>query len=99
MTIFEVVANIDELDENSVIYAERISGQFLPSSKVAVLNLNDEDFALPPKEISEKYCPGFDYFLEVDIIIETLEDLAVSEENAALNRKIERVIYYAEYDA
>jgi hypothetical protein len=99
MTIREVISKADELNEYLVIYAKRQDGKFLSSSEAVLLDLTDEEKELLTHEIANKYCPGFDYFLEVFLVKEMVEDLRASEEYKSLEKQVERIIYYAEFDA
>jgi hypothetical protein len=99
MTIHDVISNVDELSENSVIYAKKIDAQFRSDSKVALLELSDEDLELPTKEVAEKHCPGFDYFLEGFMVKEMVQDMRLQPEYKTVEQQVKRIIYYAEFDA
>ena len=99
MTPKDAISNIEDLSDEAVIYAKKIEGKFQGSSEVVLLEIPEEDFDLPTKDISEKYCPGFDYFLEISIIKEVLEDMSVLPGHKSLEQQVERVIHYAEFDA
>ena len=75
MTIRDIISNIDELSEDVVIYARKVGGRFEDSSEIVLLELPDEDLELLTKDVSEKYCPGFDYFLESFLIKEMVEEM------------------------
>lgn len=90
---------IDEIDEDAVVYAKKIEGEFKSSSEAIFLELTDEEQELLPSEIARLKCPGFDYFLEVFLIKELIEDLLHQYSEWNLNQKVDRVIYYAEFDA
>jgi hypothetical protein len=99
MTLNEVIARIDELNEDSVIYAKKQDGKFLSTSEAVVLELAEEEEDLSTNEIANKYCPGFDYFLEVFLVKDMVEELQASDEYKSLDKQVERVIHYAEFDA
>ncbi len=99
MTIREIVSNNEELNEEAVIYAKRIDGKFLSSSEAVLIELSEEDQDLSTKEIADKYCPGFDYFLEVFLVKDMVQDLNKSVGYKSLGQQIDRIIYYAEFDA
>lgn len=99
MTIQDAILNIDELTGETVIYAKKINGKFESYSEALLLEISDEDLELPTKEVSEKYCPGFDYFLEGDIVKEVLEDIQDLPEYQTTDQQVKRVIHYAENDA
>jgi hypothetical protein len=99
MTIQDVISDIDELNEDVVIYARRISGKFESTSEVVLLALSEEELEWPIKNIVEKYCPGFDYFLEGFIVKEMAQDMRTVPEYKTVDAQVKRIIYYAEFDA
>ena len=99
MTIKDVISNIKELSEEVVIYAKRIDGRFQSSSEVVLLELSEEELELLTKNISEKYCPGFDYFLEGFMVKEMVQDMQLVPEYSTVDQQVKRIIYYAEFDA
>ena len=99
MTIRDIIANIDALSEEVVIYARKVDGRFEDSSEIVLLELPDEDLELLTKDVSEKYCPGFDYFLEGFMIKEMVEEIRAVPEYQTVDQQVKRVIYYAEFDA
>ena len=99
MTIRDIISSVHNLDEEVVIYAKRVNGRFEGSSEAVLLELPDEDLELPTKDVSEKYCPGFDYFLEGDIVKEMVEDIRTFPEYQSVDQQVQRLIYYAEFDA
>lgn len=99
MTIRDVISKVEELSEDAVIYAKRSEGKFSNSSEAVVLDLTDEEKELSTDEIANKYCPGFDYFLEVFLVKDMVEDLRASDDYRSLEKQVERIIYYAEFDA
>jgi hypothetical protein len=99
MTIQDVILNIDELSEDAVIYAKKVDEKFQSDSEVALLEMSDEDLALPTKEVSEKYCPGFDYFLEVFLVKEMVQEMQLDPQFKTVEQQVKRIIYYAEFDA
>jgi hypothetical protein len=99
MTIKDVISNINELSEEAVIYAKKINGRFESSSEVVLLELTEEERELLTKDISEKYCPGFDYFLEGFMVKEMVQDIRIVPEYNSVDQQVKRIIYYAEFDA
>ena len=99
MTIKEIISKAEELNEDSVIYAKRQDGKFLSSSEAVLLDLTDEEIEVPTQVIANKYCPGFEYFLEISLVKEIIEDLQDSDEYKPLDKQVERIIHYAEFDA
>ncbi|GAO44737.1 hypothetical protein [Flavihumibacter petaseus] len=99
MTIQEVISNIVELSEDAVIYAKKVDAKFHPLSEVVLLELSDEDLELPTKKVAEKHCPGYDYFLEGFIVKEMVQDMRLVPEYESVEKQVNRIIYYAEFDA
>lgn len=81
------------------IYAKRINGKFQPDSEALVLKLTVEEMEMKSIELAEEKCPGFDYFLELFVLKDFYEDLLKLEEFKSNIKKVERIIYYAEFDA
>ena len=97
MNIGEVISKIselDSLDDYLVIFAKRIDGKFTRLSEAVLLELTEEEMDLKISETINRYCPGFDYFIEVLVV----EDM-ILDKSSSIEQKIERVIYYAEFDA
>ncbi|TXD47386.1 MULTISPECIES: hypothetical protein [unclassified Polaribacter] len=94
MNLIEFIKTIEKIDEQSILYLKRINGQFTFESKITVLKILEEDEEMKSKdlEVTEK---GFDYFLEVFLINEIIEDL---EKNESVESKCKRLIHYAEFD-
>lgn len=99
MTIAEVISNINELDEETTIFAKRINGKFESGSETCLVPLPENDEVLSIIELSESYCPGFDYFLETVLVKEILEDMKSKPEYRSSELQIKQVIHYAENDA
>ena len=99
MDISEVILHIEELDEDLVIFAKRVDGQFVSSSEAVLLELTEEERVLKTSEIATKYCPGFDYFLEAFIVKEMAVDMKASNEYKTSEQILMRIISYAEFDA
>ena len=99
MTIQDVISNIDELNEDAVIYAKKVDSKFHSHSEVVLLELSEEDLELPTKEVAEKHCPGYDYFLEGFMVKEMVQDMRLVPEYETLEKQVDRIIYYAEFDA
>ncbi|OXG05873.1 hypothetical protein BC749_1217 [Flavobacterium araucananum] len=81
------------------IYAKRRNGKFQPDSEALVLKLTVEEMEIKSTELAEEKCPGFDYFLEIFVLKDFYEDLLKLEEFKSDAKKVERIIYYAEFDA
>ena len=97
MKLIELITNIDEIDEEAVLYVKRIDGDFSQESEVVILNLTEEELEWKTFEITEKKCPGFEYFMEAFLIKEFMED--VSSQYPSLEKKCDRLIHYVEFDA
>jgi|TARA_B110000116_G_C16267263_1_gene329174 hypothetical protein len=96
MKLIEFIQNIEKIDEESVLYVKRIEGKFLSESEVTILKLTEEELEWKTFEVTEKKCPEFEYFLEVFLINEIMEDL---EKNESIEAKCKKLIHYAEFDA
>ena len=99
MTLGEIIINCSDYNEISFVYAKKQNDKFLINSEAIVLVLDENEMETNTTEIARQKCPGFDYFLEIFIIQEILDDLKELIEYKSNEKKIERVIYYAENDA
>ena len=99
MTLEEIVGKLNSLDEELVIFVKRHDGNYSGLSEAVLLVLSEEEQEMKTFEIAAQKCPGFEYFLEVFIAKEVVEDLTESNNSEVLSKKIERIIHYAEYDA
>jgi hypothetical protein len=95
MKLIELIAKIKEIDKKSVLYVKRIDRHFSCESEVIILNLTEEELGWKTFEVTEKKCPEFEYFLEVFLVNEIIEDL---EKNESVKAKSNRLIHYAEFD-
>jgi hypothetical protein len=66
---------------------------------VVVVELTEDEHNTPTEEIAEKYCPGFEYFLEVFLVKDLVGALSSTAGYKFLQQQIERIINYAEADA
>jgi hypothetical protein len=99
MTLSEVILYIDEQNNEAIIFAKKINGTFFPTSEVVLVELEKEEQGLPTNEITKTYCPGYDYFLEVFLVKDMVEDVNNSVGYKPLNQQIDRIIHDAEFDA
>ena len=101
MTLCELIENVADLPEDATLFVERIGGSFTPLSRAVPVVIPDDMTTKPIREVAAQLAPGLEYFLEVLIIREVLEDWAqnASANRPALQQALERVIYYAENDA
>ena len=90
MTLKDVVAQLETLDEDAILVARR---PWSAGSEVRLVE-PDEEGGVPEDVVAE----GFDYFLEVEVAREVLEPL-VGREDVPLEKKLEGLIYYATHDA
>ncbi|MEN2416001.1 hypothetical protein [Flavobacterium mesophilum] len=81
------------------VFAKRINGKFQPDSEALILELTIEEMEIQPAKIAEEKCPGYDYFLEMFILKDFYTDLSNLEEYRSDAKKVERIIYFAEFDA
>ena len=99
MTLKEIISNIDAHNEEAIIFAKKVNEKFLPSSEAVLVELDEEELGEPTRETAEKHCPGFDYFLEVFIVKEVIEDVNATVGFKSPEQKVESIIHYAEFDA
>jgi len=96
MKLKEIISDLNNIDDEAVLYVKRIDDQFSPESETVVLKLTEEELEWKIFEVIEKKCPGYEYFLEVFLIKEIAGDLGPAE---SVDSKCRRIIYYAEFDA
>ena len=99
MTIHELILRSPVFHGKDVVYAQRICGEFQSASPAILMRLTEADEQKPIAAIAEKYCPGFDYFMEGFLIQELIEDLKDHPDYQSFDKQLERIIYYAENDA
>lgn len=99
LTLTKVVTNIATYPEQASIFAKRVGGEFRPDSEAVVLELTEEELELPTNEMATLKCPGLDYFLDVFIVQEMVDDFENSSIATTLNERMASIIHYAEYDA
>ena len=103
MILSEAILNcknyIDTEEIIHSIFAKRNNGKFLPDSEALVLELTPEEMEMQLSIIAETKCPGFEYFLEIFVLQDFYDDLLKIEEFKSDDKKVERIIYYAEFDA
>lgn len=92
--------NYEDSEENMyVIYSKKIDEKFHSDSEAIILELTPEEMEIKWTEIAAEKCPGFEYFLEMFVLKDIYEDLLTLEELESNDKKVERIIYYAEFDA
>lgn len=88
MQLRELVANLEQIDKNQVIYVVQPWG-----SGAEARLLPDDDVAVP----DDVKRAGFAYFLEVHVAKEVL--LVFEEKPASVDEKVRLLLDYAENDA
>jgi hypothetical protein len=86
----ELIAGLDNLDPEDVICAKR---EWRPDAEAQVVRLTEDGRV--PEEVKAL---GYDYFLEVDVIRQVLEEFR-ERSGVPLEEKCRRIIDYAIYDA
>lgn len=97
MTLENLISQINNYQDEQTVFAKKVGGQFSGQSEVILIELTEEELEVPTSEIAAKKCPGFEYFLEIFLIKEIIEDFALNKENP--EQVVNRIIYYAENDA
>lgn len=98
MKLIDIVKNLDKINEDSFLYAKRIDDKFSAHSEVVILELTEEEIEWKTSKVTERKCPGFEYFMETFLIKKFIDDLEL-EEYSNLEKKYKRLIHYAEFDA
>lgn len=98
MNLIEVIKNLEELNEDSFLYVKRVNGKFTLESTVVLLDLTEEEIEWKTYEVTKRKCPGFEYFMEIFLIKEFIEGLQ-GNEFSSIEKKCQRLIHYAEFDA
>jgi len=99
MNIIEAILSLGNMNDDDVIFAKKENGRFTHTSEVIIVSLLQDEVDLNTIEIANKYCFGFDYFLEIFIIKDFLTDISTNIEFDSLTKQVDRIIYYAEFDA
>ena len=103
MKLTEVILQCDQyLDSEEFIFtvfAKRLNGKFEPFSEAQVLQLTLDEMEMKLIDIANLKCPGYDYFLEMNILQDIFNDIKNVDEYRSDSEKVKRLIYYAEFDA
>lgn len=103
MTLKEVIINCaDYVDSDkivNVVFAKKINDMFKPLSDAKVIKLTPEEMEMNLSYIEDSKCSGYKYFLEIDILQDILNDIKNLDEYKSEDKKVKRIIYYAEFDA
>ena len=97
MTIKQLIEKINSIENDySIAFAKKIDGEFKSDSIIIIAEIDEESDEDISKNVIENN-PEFNYFLEVFLIKEMVEDLR--EDLSNIDELVNRVIYYAKYDA
>lgn len=103
MKLTEVILQCDQyLDSDEfifMVFAKRLNGKFEPFSDAQVLPLSLDEMEIKVIDIANSKCPGYDYFLEMNIIQDFINDMKSMDEYELDNEKVKKIIDYAEFDA
>jgi hypothetical protein len=72
MTIFDMDC-LEEFDQDAVIFAELIGGNFTPQSRAEVILLSPAESEKPIAQVAKQCCPTLRYCLEVHIARDAIE--------------------------
>jgi len=96
----QLIRDIGSYSSDGIVFSEMPDGNFNSTSASVVIDLTNDELAMPLSEISQRRCPGKYYFLEVEIIQGMLEEFFERKnEIGAFKIFVKRVIKYAENDA
>ena len=103
MILSEVILNCEKYIDTekliNMILAKKHDNQFNPTCEALMIELTLEEMEMKMAEIAETKCLGYDYFLELFIIMEFFEGLKQSNEYKSDIEKVNGVIHFAEFDA
>lgn len=103
MNLTDAILNCQKYEDTeetiNCVFAKKIGDQYAPHSEAVVLQLTPEEMGMKLSDISIAKCPGYEYFLEIDILKNLYEDLSLSNEYKSDEQKVNRIIHYAEFDA
>ncbi len=72
MTILDVAARLNTLDDLGVIFASLIDGEFMPESQAVIVALTDAELSENVSQVANGRCPGLVYCLEVSVANEAV---------------------------
>lgn len=98
MKLSELVADYKEQDGDLTVYARSAQGRFSGDSEVVLLSLTDKEHDMDVDEVAAKYCPGFDYFMEMFMIQEMADEMKSDAAYDSLEKRVERILYFQEND-
>ena len=99
MTLGDIIANTDEQNQEATVFVKRVDGKFIPSSEAVIIEIDEKEQDWKIDQIANKHCPGFEYFLEIFLIKDMMDDLKGMAGYTSLQQQVERIIHYAEFDA
>lgn len=103
MKLKDVILNCNQyIDSDEIInlvFVQMIDDRYHSSSNAKVIGLTHEEIEMQLSEIEQSKCPGFKYFLEMNIIQDIFNDISNMIEYKYDDEKVKRIIYYAEFDA
>jgi hypothetical protein len=101
VTILDICEQLDRLDDDGVIYAGRINGNFTPASQALVVTLAPEEVRTPAADIAAPHGPRFDYCMEIFIAKDAVEVWSRWRDGArpTPTERAEAVCYKANNDA
>jgi hypothetical protein len=93
--IIEKINEFDEEDESLILFAKKINGEFRSNSEFVLVQLAEDEMDMKTTDIAERECPNFEYFLELHLVKEMLDE---APKDYDLNKIIELIVHYAEFD-
>jgi hypothetical protein len=103
MNLKDVILNCNRYEDSDefmyMVFAKKENDKFTGASEATVLQLTLDEMEMNLVDIRDSKCPGFEYFLEMNIIQDFYEDIRLMEEYKLDDEKVKGIIYYAEFDA
>ena len=103
MNLTDVILNCNQYEDSDefmhMVFAKKQNDKFKSYSEAMVLRLTLDEMEMKLIDIRNSKCPGFEYFLEINIIQDFYADIRTMEEYKTDDEKVKRIIYYAEFDA
>ncbi|MEL1248059.1 DUF7716 domain-containing protein [Flavobacterium helocola] len=103
MNLRDVILNcnqyIDSDEFMNMVFVKKQNNKFESNSEATVLKLTFEEMEMNLRDIANSKCPGFDYFLEMNIVQDFYAEIQNSKEYNSDDERVKRIIYYAEFDA
>lgn len=103
MKLNDIILNCNQYEDSDelvhMVFAKKENDKFEVYSEATVLQLTLDEMEMNLMDIRNSKCPGFEYFLEMCIIQDFYEDIRQIEEYKSDNDIVNRIIYYAEFDA